>query len=129
MAFNPQEHMTKLKGKDYLEVKWRLVWFKDKHGTAGAISTEVISFEPVLVKATICLDGVVIATGHGSAKAAANAVWTGREIEKAETAAIGRALGPLHGTTLSDERWSLLIATPELAEQYREMNRQMAGAK
>lgn len=31
MAFNPQEHMMNLKGKDYLQVMWRLVWFREEH--------------------------------------------------------------------------------------------------
>ena len=29
--FNPNEHMMKLKGKDYLQVMWRLVWFREDH--------------------------------------------------------------------------------------------------
>ena len=30
--FNAGDHMRKLKGQDYLEVKWRLVWLRDEHG-------------------------------------------------------------------------------------------------
>ncbi len=38
-------------------------------------------------------DGALLATGHGSADAGERrVVWSGREFEKAETAAIGRAL-------------------------------------
>ncbi len=93
MTFNPKDHMTNLKGKDYLEVKWRLVWFREVH-PMGGIATEVIGFEPLLVKATVVTGvGVVLITGHASAVAKAGAVWSGRDIEKAETAAIGRALG------------------------------------
>ena len=31
MGFNPNDHMMKLKGKDYLQVAWRLVWFREDH--------------------------------------------------------------------------------------------------
>lgn len=93
MTFNPQEHMTNLKGKDYLEVKWRLVWFREDHPN-GAITTEVLGYEPLLVKAYVHTEsGALLSTGHASATAKAGAVWSGRDIEKAETAAIGRALG------------------------------------
>lgn len=92
MAFNPKEHMTNLKGKDYLEVKWRLVWFRDVHPN-GQIGTEIVNFDPPVIRATICNEGgVIIATGHGTATVKSGAVWSGREVEKAETAAIGRAL-------------------------------------
>jgi hypothetical protein len=95
MSFNPKDHMSQLKGKDYLEVKWRLVWFRDEH-PGGAIRTEVISMNPLLVKATV-MDGSgqFLADGHAGAKLPSNgtAVWAGREVEKAETAAVGRALG------------------------------------
>lgn len=91
--FNPKDHMTNLRGKDYLEVKWRIVWFRDAH-PAGRIATEIIRDEPLIVRATVfSADGLMMATGHGSANAGGRkVVWTGREIEKAETAAIGRAL-------------------------------------
>lgn len=91
--FDPTEHLISLKGKDYLQVQHRVMWFKDTH-PKGQILTEVVSLDPVVMKATITDDsGNVIATGHGSAQPRANAVWSGRELEKAETAAVGRALG------------------------------------
>ncbi len=94
MTFNPQEHMTILKGsgKQYLEAKWRLVWFREVH-PGGQISTEMLSAEPLVFRAAVISnDGVILATGHGSARETKGAVWSGREIEKAETAAISRAL-------------------------------------
>ena len=90
--FDPRKHLTDLRGRDYLEVKWRIAWFRSEH-PAGRIDTNVTSYDPLIVKAVIFTADEVLATGHGSADAAGRkVVWTGREIEKAETAAIGRAL-------------------------------------
>jgi hypothetical protein len=101
--FNPKDHILNMKGKDYLEVKWRLVWFKEEN-SKGSITTEILNTSPVLAKATILIDGVIVATGHGSATPKGTAVWSGREIEKAETAAIGRALAHAgYGTQFTDE--------------------------
>lgn len=86
--FNPQSKITKVQGKDYLTVQWRLVWFRSEH-PKGSILTEVINDD--LMKATIIDgDGKVLATGHGSSKKAG--VAKSRPFEGAETAAIGRAL-------------------------------------
>ena len=30
MGFNVNEHLISLKGKDYLQVMWRLVWFREE---------------------------------------------------------------------------------------------------
>jgi hypothetical protein len=102
--FNPQEHLINLKGKNYLQVAHRVAWFKTEHGDDGAITTDVLQTEPFpLVKAFISIAGVVIATGHGTAQVSNNAVYKGREIEKAETAAIGRALANAgYGTQFSE---------------------------
>jgi hypothetical protein len=98
MAFKPEEHLISIRGRngkpDYLETKWRVVWFREEHPDGG-ISTEVLAVAPPLVKATVVNgSGQVLATGHASVdeKKAASAVWNGRSLEKAETAAIGRAL-------------------------------------
>lgn len=92
MAFDPKQHMTKLQGKDYLEVRWRLVWFREAY-PAGSITTDLVSIEPsVVVKATVSTPDGILATGYGSAPPAGKGPYTGRAIEKAETAAIGRAL-------------------------------------
>lgn len=104
MAFNPNNHLTDLRGKQYLEVAWRLVWFRDKH-PQGQIITNMVSAEPLVMRCEIFVLGVLVATGHGTANAGGRkVVWSGREIEKAETAAIGRALAAAgFGTQFSGE--------------------------
>ena len=90
--FDPNDHLISLKGKDYLQVAHRVQWFREVHPN-GSIETELVSVTPLIYKATIKnADGHILATGHGSAQTRANAVWSGREPEKAETAAVGRAL-------------------------------------
>jgi hypothetical protein len=92
-GFNPKQYLIKLQGKDYLEVRWRVVWFRETHPT-GAITTELIATEPtVIVRAQVHGgDGVLLASDYGTAPAAGKGTWTGRSVEKASTAAIGRAL-------------------------------------
>lgn len=91
-AFNAKKHLIPLKGKWYLETKYRIQWFREDH-PRGCISTEVINYDPVIVKATVYDgEGAVLATAHAGALDKGNAVWSGRNIEKSETAAIGRAL-------------------------------------
>lgn len=92
-SFDPTKHLIQLKGKWYLETKYRIQWFREDH-PRGCISTEVVSYDPILVKATIySAEGEVLATAHAGAVDKGNAVWSGKTAEKAETAAIGRALG------------------------------------
>lgn len=98
--FNPNEHMMQLKGKDYLQVAWRLVWFRDEesgHPEYG-LETELLEhgedwavFRARITDAT----GRVISTGHGSE----SRKDFGDYLEKAETKAVGRALAMLgYGT-------------------------------
>ena len=85
-------YMVKLKGKDYMIVAGRIMWFRDEH-PEGTISTEVEAHNDVIiVKAMIANDNVILATGLATVRAGNGTSWAGREIEKAETAAIGRAL-------------------------------------
>src|SRR5690606_10612364 len=90
--FDPKKHLIQLKGKWYLETKYRIQWFREFH-PKGCISTEIISLDPMMVKATVYDgEGALLATAHAGARAKANAVWSGHSLEKSETAAIGRAL-------------------------------------
>jgi hypothetical protein len=103
MTFNPDEHLSNLKGKAYLEVKWRLSWFRDQY-PHGVITTEMLHFDMerglAVFKASIDDGEGGHAEGHGSE--------TSRDfgdfIEKAETKAIGRALAALgFGTQFAPE--------------------------
>src|SRR5689334_11899319 len=41
-AFNPNEHVMRIQGKDYLPVRWRLVWFHQETGPrAGYVTVEL----------------------------------------------------------------------------------------
>jgi hypothetical protein len=96
MAFNPQDHMTKMGNREYLEVKWRLVWFREVH-PLGRIETDVFTVgDMIAVKAIVAdAEGRILASGLSTVRDASQreATWAGRIIEKAETSAIGRALG------------------------------------
>ena len=112
--FDPNDYLIKLKGKDYLEVRWRLVWFRQDH-PEGRIDTELIEHtvgkngDPNAVfKATVSYETVdsfgnrVIASAasHGSEEKSD----FGDYLEKSETKAIGRALAALgYGTQFTDE--------------------------
>lgn len=91
MNFNPNEKITKIKGKDYLEVKWRIVWMREEHPN-WSIETDLIERVPgkgALVKAVIKNDeGRVMAQAHKMETRSGFADY----LEKAETGAIGRAL-------------------------------------
>lgn len=95
--FNPNEHMMKLKGKDYLQVMWRLVWFREDHPDWG-IDTTLLAAEneSAIFQCHITDDqGRIVCTGHGSESKRD----FGDYLEKAETKSVGRALAMLgYGT-------------------------------
>lgn len=97
MAFNPNEHMMNLKGKDYLQVMWRLVWFREEK-PLWSIEPEIIEMDDThAVFRAVVRDeaGAVKCIGHGSESKRD----FGDYIEKAETKAVGRALAMLgYGT-------------------------------
>ena len=102
--FNPADHLIVLKGKQYLEVKFRLCWFKQEYLDKGwSIHTELVrgDDEGALFKASALDDkGTVRATGYGHVTKA----MFPRPVEKAETAAIGRCLAILGlGTQFAQE--------------------------
>lgn len=100
--FNPSEHLIDLKGKDYLQVMWRLVWFREEKPT-WCIDTklEQLTENHAVFSAKISDEnGVQKASGYGS-----ESIKDFRDfIEKAETKAIGRALAMLgYGTQFAPE--------------------------
>lgn len=100
--FNPEEHMMDLKGKKYLQVAWRIVWFReDKPNWGIEVEAHTINENVAVFKATIKDEqGRVISTGFGSETPKDFKDY----IEKAETKAIGRALAMLgYGTQFEPE--------------------------
>jgi hypothetical protein len=92
-AFDPAAHVRQLpRGGDYLEVKWRLVWLRDKHPDA-AIETEMMHHDDKLAvfRARVSIPGAGSATGWGSETPGDFRDY----IEKAETKSVGRALAAL----------------------------------
>jgi hypothetical protein len=82
--------LLNLRGKEYLEVKYRLVWFREEHAN-WAIETELLSVtdQSAYARATVKDEqGRVIATSHKFETRQGFPDF----IEKAETGAIGRAL-------------------------------------
>ena len=100
--FNPNEHLMDLKGKKYLQVMWRLVWFREEHPT-WCIDTKMehLTDKQAVFSAKIYDElGVQKSAGYGS-----ESVNDFRDfIEKAETKAVGRALAMLgYGTQFAPE--------------------------
>lgn len=95
-AFDPARFLTKVNGREYLEVKWRLVWVRTEHPEAS-IETELVHFDPnaAVFRARVTLPNGASATGWGS-----EAINDFHDfLEKAETKALGRALAALgYGT-------------------------------
>ncbi len=93
-AFDPTQYLSNFDGREYLEVKWRLLWLRSQHPDAR-ISTEIVQHNEeggfALFRAEVEVPGGGKATGWGSE--------TVRDfhdyIEAAETKAIGRALAAL----------------------------------
>lgn len=90
--FDPSRYLRKLGGKDYLEVKWRLLWLRTEHPDA-VMRTELARLEDgfALFKAHVAIPGGGEATGWGSETRQDFFDY----IEKAETKALGRALAAL----------------------------------
>lgn len=96
--FDPTQYLSKFDGRDYLEVKWRVMWLRHEHPEAR-MTTEIVQHNEesgfALFRAEVEVPGGGKATGWGSE--------TVRDfhdyIEAAETKALGRALAALgYGT-------------------------------
>ena len=102
-GFDASRYIVKLRGKDYLEVKWRLLWLRTQHPDA-VIETKLVSHVPeppmAIFKAKVSIPGGGSATGWGQEEAAD----FGDYLEKAETKALGRALAALgFGTQFTED--------------------------
>ncbi|HZK66411.1 MAG TPA: hypothetical protein VFD42_02550 [Chloroflexota bacterium] len=100
-SFDPSKYLRKLGGKDYLEVKWRLLWLRTEHPDA-TMQTELVRLEDdfALFKANVAIPGGGQATGWGSETKQDFFDY----IEKAETKALGRALAALgYGTQFCED--------------------------
>ena len=96
--FDPTQYLSKFDGRDYLEVKWRVMWLRHEHPEAR-MTTEIVQHNEeggfALFRAEVEIPGGGKAIGWGSE--------TVRDfhdyIEAAETKALGRALAALgYGT-------------------------------
>jgi len=104
MAFSPDQHLRNLKGQQYLDVKWRLMWLREEHPDAH-IRTELVTFredqQMWVFKAEVVIPDKGSATGHGQET---ERDFPAGACEKAETKAIGRALAALgYGTQFAME--------------------------
>jgi len=95
MTFSPDQHLRNLKGQQYLDVKWRLLWLREEHPDA-VIKTELahldLDQDLAIFRAEVTIPGQGSATGYGSeTKQDFPQGW----VEKAETKAIGRAVAAL----------------------------------
>ena len=90
--FEPARFLTRVNGSDYLEVKWRLVWMRDRHPEA-TIETELMSHadHTAVFRARVAIPDGGSATGWGTESAGDFRDY----VEKAETKALGRALAAL----------------------------------
>jgi hypothetical protein len=99
--FDASKYLTDLNGRDYLEVKWRLLWLRTEHPEA-LIDTQLVKHttDLALFRAQVSVPGGGTATGWGSE----TAEDFGDYIEKAETKALGRALAALgYGTQFCED--------------------------
>lgn len=100
--FNANEHLMDLKGKKYLQVMWRLVWFReDKPLWNIDTKLEHLTEKHAVFSAKIYDEnGNQKSAGYGS-----ESINDFRDfIEKAETKAVGRALAMLgYGTQFAPE--------------------------
>src|SRR3990172_2614361 len=100
-SFDASKYLTDVNGKDYLEVKWRLLWLRTEHPDA-VIETELVKHGAglALFRARVTVPGGGTASGWGSE----TAEDFGDYIEKAETKALGRALTALgYGTQFCED--------------------------
>ena len=83
---------VKLKGKDYVLVNERLIFFRENY-PGYALTTEILSIDAdsVCMKATVFdNEGRIISTGHAQEDREASYVNKTSYVENCETSAVGR---------------------------------------
>lgn len=141
-TFDPSEKLKKVSGADYLEVKWRVFWFREEHPD-GLIETQIVEHGEnfAVFKATVTKSdkfdehGTIIHRG-GSASGYGSETYSDFRdyLEKAETKAIGRALAMLgYGTQFAHEiedgsDKERPVDSPVKEQPRREATRRNAGA-
>lgn len=89
-----QDKAIDFKGKDYVLVKDRVIYFNDKY-PKGSITTELVSLpesENIIVKATVKPTEEQTFTGYSQATIGDGYINKTSALENAETSAVGRAL-------------------------------------
>jgi hypothetical protein len=102
--FNPNNHLTKIQGREYLPVAARLIWFREEHPDWGIETKPLkISFEQnfaVFQASIVNAEGKVMATATKMENVKGFPDW----LEKAETGSVGRALALCgYGTQFAPE--------------------------
>jgi hypothetical protein len=104
-AFQPNKHFRNLKGQMYLEVKYRIVWFREEF-PHGQITTRLVS-HTADGKAGAAVFYAEVFDGQGGSASAHGSETSGDfgdYLEKAETKAVGRALAYMgYGTASAAE--------------------------
>lgn len=121
-----KDKAIKIKGKDYVQVKDRVLFFNEEY-TNGRITTELISNEgdEVVVKATVTPDvknPERYFTGYSQANKTQGMINKTAALENCETSAIGRALasmgiGILDGLASADEMYKAGLTKDEVLEK------------
>ncbi len=99
--FDAGRYLTRVDGREYLEVKWRLLWLRSEHPDA-LISTELVEHQDglALFRARVALAEGGEGSGWGSEMSRDFPDY----IEAAETKALGRALAALgYGTQFCED--------------------------
>jgi len=90
---------TNIKGKDYVEVNQRLLFFRNTPAYAGwSIESDFVDLQPdrCCIKAIIRdADGRIRATGHAHEDRTSSMINKTSYVENCETSAFGRALAAL----------------------------------
>ena len=106
MPFDPRQHLINLKGKDYLPVAARLIWLNEE-AERYTIHTNILKLEDTyaVVQATVTVSSDEnVAVKTATALKREDKTHFPDYLEKAETGAIGRALGMLgFGTQFAPE--------------------------